>query len=126
MHPDPLLQRGDVARAVFFRNAVEQRQGARPVAGFGRQQRAGIERLGHVGVGEQQAVHHAPGLGHGAQPQVQAGKVQAHPGAGGVVQQRVFQRRARGREVAALRGGAGLTQGLRSAQAPQGTHLFLL
>ena len=126
MHPDPLLQRSDVARAVFFGNAVEQRQRSRPVAGFGGEQRTGIQRLGHVGVGQQQAVHHAPGLGHGAQAQVQAGKVQAHPGAGRVVQQRVFQRRTRGGQVATLCSRPGLAQGLRSAQPPQSTDLFLL
>jgi hypothetical protein len=126
MHPDALLQRGDVARAVLFGNALQRGQRAGPVARLGGEQRARVQRLGHVRVGHQQPVHHAARLVDGTHLQVQARQVQPHPGVAGVVEQRVFQGDARGIVVAALGGGARQAQGLRGAQSAQGAHLFLL
>ena len=126
VHPDTLLQRGNVARAVFLGDALQCGQRARPVTCFGCEQRAGVQRLGHVRVGYQQPVHHAARLAGGAHLQIQTRQVQPHPGVAGVVEQRVFQCGARGMVVAAFGGGSGLAQGLGSAQAAQGAHLFLL
>ncbi len=126
VHPHAALQRGDVACAVLFGDAVQRLHGTGPVARFGCQQRAGVQSFGHVGVGHQQTIHDAARFTRCAKAQIQPRQIEAHPRIAGIAQQRVLQRDTRRVVVAALHGLACLAHGLRSAQTAQRPDLFLL
>ncbi len=126
MHPQPMLERGHRGGPLRDWNPLQLRETRRPVLRLGREQRARVERVGHVGMGREQAVHHAARVCHRALPHVDARQVEPQPRVVGIVQERVFEEAARAAEIAACFGRACL-RGLRlAAQLVDAARLGLL
>ncbi|MCW0380839.1 hypothetical protein NB697_003685 [Xanthomonas sacchari] len=100
--PGGVAQRAHLGGAGIGRNAFQAGVGAGPVAAFLRQQRIGVQRLGHVAVHCEQAVHDAARLVRTPGLLVQARQVQPHPRIARVVDHRLLQLALRGDGVAGL------------------------